>query len=81
MPEIPCGNFVAIIGLDAFVNGICTITNAEEKYPFYAPKPAQVVVKLTVGPKHPVDLPKLIDGMRKLSKVDQCIRCLTEETG
>lgn len=39
------------------------------------------VVRVAVSPKNPADLPKLVDGLKKLSKSDPLVVCTIEETG
>ena len=39
------------------------------------------VVRVAVKPKVPGDLPKLVDGIKKLSKSDPLVVCSFEETG
>jgi elongation factor 2 len=39
------------------------------------------VVRVAVQPKNAVDLPKLIEGLKKLSKSDPLVVCTTEENG
>ena len=39
------------------------------------------VVRIAVLPKNAVDLPKLIEGLKKLSKSDPLVVCTTEENG
>ena len=39
------------------------------------------VVRVSVGVKNPTELPKLIEGLKKLSKSDPLVVCSTEETG
>lgn len=39
------------------------------------------VVRVAVKAKNPADLPKLIQGLKNLAKVDSLIQCYTEETG
>ena len=39
------------------------------------------VVRVAVKPKNPGDLPKLVDGIKKLSKSDPLVVCSFEETG
>ncbi|CAD8087131.1 unnamed protein product [Paramecium primaurelia] len=38
------------------------------------------VVRVAVQPKNPGDLPKLVDGLKKLSKSDPLVLCTTEES-
>jgi elongation factor 2 len=39
------------------------------------------VVRVAVAPKNPADLPKLVNGLNKLSKSDPLVVCTIEETG
>jgi elongation factor 2 len=39
------------------------------------------VVRVAVNVKDASDLPKLVDGMKKLSKSDPLVLCFTEESG
>jgi elongation factor 2 len=39
------------------------------------------VVRVAVEPKNPSDLPKLVEGLKRLSKSDPCVQCYTEESG
>jgi elongation factor 2 len=39
------------------------------------------VVRVAVDVKDAADLPKLVDGMKKLSKSDPLVLCFTEESG
>jgi elongation factor 2 len=39
------------------------------------------VVRVAVKPKNVTDLPKLIEGLKNLSKADSLVQCYTEDTG
>lgn len=39
------------------------------------------VVRVAVEPKNQSDLPKLVEGMKRLSKSDPMVLCYTEESG
>lgn len=39
------------------------------------------VVRVAVEPKNASDLPKLVEGLKKLSKSDPLVVCYTEESG
>jgi len=39
------------------------------------------VVRVAVTPKNPADLPKLVDGLKKLAKSDPLVVVTIEETG
>ena len=80
--DVPCGNTVALVGMDQFPlkSGIPTTVedahnNAVMKYS------VSPVVKITVRPKDGKDLPKLFEGLKKLSKYDPLVVCTTEESG
>lgn len=78
----PSGNTVGILGIDQFILKTGTLTNSEHAHVIksltFSVSP---VVRVAVEPRHPVDLPKLIEGMAKLSKSDPLVKCSTEDTG
>lgn len=39
------------------------------------------VVRVAVKCKNAADLPKLVEGLKKLAKSDPLVQCITEETG
>jgi len=39
------------------------------------------VVRVAVEPKNPADLPKLVEGLKRLAKSDPCVQCYMEESG
>jgi elongation factor 2 len=39
------------------------------------------VVRVAVSAKNAQDLPKLVEGLKKLSKADPLVQCITEESG
>ncbi|AIB09773.1 elongation factor EF-2 (nucleomorph) [Lotharella oceanica] len=79
--EIPCGNTVALAGLDQFILKNATITNSdnENAYPIKAMKfSVHPVVRRAITVLDPNNLPKLIDGMKKLSKSDPLVQCIED---
>eukprot|EP00434_Breviolum_minutum_P026466 symbB.v1.2.023400.t1/scaffold2137.1/size89176/3 len=80
--DVPCGNTVALVGVDQYILKSGTITTLEDAHNFtdmkYSVSP---VVKVAVKPKDGKDLPKLVEGLKKLSKSDQLVVCSTEESG
>merc|ERR550514_1821857 len=80
--DVPCGNTVALVGVDAFIVKTGTITDIEDAHNIadmkYSVSP---VVKVAVRPKDGKDLPKLVEGLKKLSKSDPLVVCTTEESG
>ncbi|ABA27376.1 translation elongation factor eEF2 (nucleomorph) [Bigelowiella natans] len=81
---IPCGNTGALIGLDQFIIKTATITDQvnENAYPIKAMKfSVHPVVRRAVNVENPSDLPKLLEGLRKLSRSDPMVQCIREESG
>merc|ERR1719409_1580314 len=80
--DVPCGNTVALVGIDAFIVKTGTITTIEDAHNIadmkYSVSP---VVKVAVKAKDGKDLPKLVEGLKKLSKSDPLVVCTSEESG
>jgi elongation factor 2 len=82
IPDVPCGNTVALVGIDQYLLKSGTITDIEDAYNIKAMKySVSPVVKVAVKPKDGKDLPKLVEGLKKLSKSDPLVVCTTEESG
>jgi len=82
IPDVPCGNTVALVGVDAFIIKTGTITTIDDAHNIadmkYSVSP---VVKVAVKPKDGKDLPKLVEGLKKLAKSDPLVVCTIEESG
>merc|ERR1719206_1150319 len=80
--DVPCGNTVALVGVDAYILKTGTISTFEDAHILadmkYSGSP---VVKVAVKVKDGKDLPKLVEGLKKLSKSDPLVVCTTEESG
>lgn len=80
--DIPAGNTCGLIGVDQFLLKSGTITNLESacciKTMKFAVSP---VVRVAVSVKNSADLPKLVEGLKKLSKSDPMVRCESTEAG
>jgi len=82
IPDVPCGNTVALVGVDQYILKSGTITDIEDAHNITAMKySVSPVVKVAVKPKDGKDLPKLVEGLKKLSKSDPLVICTTEESG
>eukprot|EP00803_Ostreobium_quekettii_P007249 evm.model.scf_1627.1 EVM.evm.TU.scf_1627.1 scf_1627:5728-11865(-) len=82
--DVPCGNTVAMVGLDQFITKNATLTNEknDDAHPIKAMKfSVSPVVRVAVEPKVASDLPKLVEGLKRLSKSDPMVQCTIEETG
>merc|ERR1711959_644051 len=80
--DVPCGNTVALVGVDQYILKSGTLTTLDSAHNIadmkYSVSP---VVKVAVRVKDGKDLPKLVDGLKKLSKSDPLVVCTTEESG
>jgi len=75
--DIPCGNTVAITGIDDYLlkTGTITAITVGESYPIRSMKySVAAVFRVAVKAKHPADLPKLQKGLTKLSKSDPLLK-------
>merc|ERR1711988_1218490 len=80
--DVPCGNTVALVGVDAFILKSGTLTTLENAHNIAAMKySVSPVVKVAVRVKDGKDLPKLVEGLKKLSKSNPLVVCTTEESG
>lgn len=81
--DMPCGNVCGLVGVDKYIVKSATITDdGETPYPLrdmkYSVSP---VVRVAVQAKNPADLPKLVEGLKRLSKSDPLVICSIEESG
>jgi len=82
MDSVPVGNTCALIGVDQFITKTGTLTTEEHSYPLVTMKfSVSPVVRVAVEPKHAADLPKLVEGLKRLSKSDPLVQCSIEESG
>merc|ERR1712091_213100 len=78
--DIPCGNTVGIVGVDAYILKTGTITDLEDAHNIRVMKySVSPVVQVSVAPKNPSDLPKLVEGLKRLSKSDPIVKCFSSE--
>jgi elongation factor 2 len=80
--DIPAGNTCALVGIDQYLLKSGTLTTSETAHCIKTMKfSVSPVVRVAVEPKNPGDLPKLVEGMKRLSKSDPMVLCYTEESG
>jgi len=80
--DCPCGNTIALVGIDQYLVKSGTITTSEVAHNFKLMKfSVSPVVRVAVEAKNPSELPKLVEGLRRLAKSDPCVQCITEESG
>jgi len=82
--DVPAGNVAGLVGVDQYLVKTGSITDEDEK-DCCAMKDMKysvsAVVRVAVQPKNPADLPKLVEGLKRLSKSDPLVQCYTEESG
>jgi len=82
--DMPCGNVCGLVGVDKYIVKSATVTDegCKEAYPLrdmkYSVSP---VVRVAVEAKNAADLPKLVEGLKRLSKSDPLVVCSIEESG
>ncbi|KAF9145738.1 Elongation factor 2 [Mortierella sp. GBA39] len=80
--DCPAGNIVGLIGVDQFLLKSGTITTSETAHNLRVMKfSVSPVVQVAVECKNAADLPKLVEGLKRLSKSDPCVLCFTSDTG
>jgi len=82
VPDVPCGNTVGLVGVDQYILKQGTIATDEGAHNIRVMKfSVSPVVRVAVEVKNASDLPKLVEGLKKLSKSDPLCLCYTEESG
>merc|ERR1712042_209974 len=80
--SVPCGNICGLVGVDQYLVKTGTISNIESAHNMKTMKfSVSPVVRVAVEPKNPQDLPKLVEGLKRLAKSDPMVLCMTEESG
>ncbi|KAI8928021.1 P-loop containing nucleoside triphosphate hydrolase protein [Entophlyctis helioformis] len=82
LDDCPAGNIVGLVGIDQFLLKSGTITTSETAHNLKVMKfSVSPVVQVAVEVKNANDLPKLVEGLKRLSKSDPCVLCYTSESG
>jgi len=82
MVDCPCGNIVGLVGIDAYLLKAGTITTFEQAHNFVTMKySVSPVVRVAVEVQNASDLPKLMEGLKRLAKSDPLVLCFTGPTG
>merc|ERR1712013_786556 len=80
--DVPCGNICGLVGVDQFLVKTGTITTLKEAHNLKVMKfSVSPVVRVAVEPKNPQDLPKLVEGLKRLAKSDPMVQCFNESSG
>lgn len=80
--DCPAGNIVGLVGIDQFLLKSGTLTTSETAHNMKVMKfSVSPVVQVAVEVKNANDLPKLVEGLKRLSKSDPCVVCTINESG
>merc|ERR1712224_217207 len=80
--DIPAGNTCGLVGIDQYIIKTGTVTTSEVAHNFRTMKySVSPVVRVAVEPKNAQDLPKLMEGLKRLAKSDPMVQCMIEESG
>merc|ERR1712127_1176150 len=80
--DVPCGNICGLVGVDQFLVKTGTISTFEHAHNLKVMKfSVSPVVRVAVEAKNPADLPKLVEGLKRLAKSDPMVQCMIEESG
>jgi elongation factor 2 len=82
LADCPCGNLIGLVGIDSYLLKAGTITTDETAHNFVTMKySVSPVVRVTVDVCNASDLPKLMEGLKRLSKSDPLVQTFTASTG
>jgi elongation factor 2 len=80
--SVPAGNIVGLVGIDQYLVKTGTLTDCETAHNMvqmqYSVSP---VVRVAVQCKNGSDLPKLIEGLKRLAKSDPLVQVTLEDSG
>ena len=80
--DVPCGNICGLVGVDQFLVKTGTITTFDQAHNLKVMKfSVSPVVRVAVECKNSADLPKLVEGLKRLAKSDPMVQCTIEESG
>ncbi|KAH0359852.1 P-loop containing nucleoside triphosphate hydrolase protein, partial [Aureobasidium melanogenum] len=72
--DVPAGNILGLVGIDQFLLKSGTLTTSETAHNMKVMKfSVSPVVQRSVEVKNANDLPKLVEGLKRLSKSDPCV--------
>jgi elongation factor 2 len=80
--DVPAGNILGLVGIDQFLLKSGTLTTSDTAHNLKVMKfSVSPVVQRSVEVKNAQDLPKLVEGLKRLSKSDPCVLTLINESG
>lgn len=80
--DVPCGNICGLVGVDQYLVKTGTISTYKDAHNMRVMKfSVSPVVRVAVECKNPSELPKLVEGLKRLAKSDPMVQCTIEESG
>jgi len=80
--SIPAGNIIGLVGVDQFIVKSATLTTFENAHNLRVMRfSVSPVVRRSVAVKNGADLPKLVEGLKRLAKSDPCVLTYISESG
>jgi len=80
--DVPCGNICGLVGVDQFLVKTGTLTTFAGAHNMKMMKfSVSPVVRVAVNCKNPSELPKLLDGLKRLAKSDPMVQITHEDAG
>lgn len=80
--DVPCGNICGLVGVDQYLVKSGTITTYEQAHNLKVMKfSVSPVVRVAVECKDPQNLPKLVEGLKRLAKSDPMVVCEIGDQG
>jgi elongation factor 2 len=80
--DCPAGNIIGLVGIDQFLLKSGTLTTSETAHNMRVMRfSVSPVVQVAVEVKNAADLPKLVEGLKRLSKSDPCVQAWIADTG
>merc|ERR1712157_556428 len=80
--DVPSGNILGLVGIDQFLLKSGTLSTSETAHNMRVMKfSVSPVVQRSVEVKNANDLPKLVEGLKRLSKSDPCVLTYINESG
>merc|ERR1712002_1209928 len=75
--DVPCGNICGLVGVDQYLVKTGTLSTSATAHNMKQMKfSVSPVVRVAVEAKNPSDLPKLVEGLKRLSKSDPMVQCI-----
>ncbi|KAI8906836.1 P-loop containing nucleoside triphosphate hydrolase protein [Gorgonomyces haynaldii] len=82
--SVPAGSYVLLDGVEQSIVKFATITGLDDE-PVHILKPiqfnTQAVMKVAIEPVNPTELPKMLEGLRKVNKSYPILQTKVEESG